>query len=129
MSQPHSFARVWVTGFLIGLAADAVVVAVLWVMARYGGLGDVRLPWLVGVILLAGTALFATRRAIQSQPARETPPPIAVATVSTPVPRVPRPSFAVEADAGRGPSASRGTTPDAAFSHAEPRARDTRKGR
>ena len=82
-----SFRRVWARWFGIGLMANAVLVAIMWVVARYGGLGDMRYPWLVGVTLLVGTVWFATRKAIATTALHDAPDAIKVATVSTPVQR------------------------------------------
>ena len=87
MNQATGFGRVFVKWCLIGLAASGALAALMWVMARYGGLGEVRYPWLVGAILLGGTIWFAARKAVLATSPRQTPPPVEVATVSTPVAR------------------------------------------
>jgi len=91
MGEPTSWAagfwQTWIKWFGIGLGADAVLLGIMWLMVRYGGMGDIGNPWAVVVILVVGTAGFATRKAMRIGPRQDAPPPVAVASVGAPLPR------------------------------------------
>ncbi|MCL2316608.1 MAG: hypothetical protein FWC46_05935 [Actinomycetia bacterium] len=88
MDDRAGFRKRWLKAFALIAGADVVIVGILVVMSRYGGLGEIRNLWLVIVILVAGSVGYATLRASRPYPGQDaTPPPVAVARIDAPLER------------------------------------------
>jgi hypothetical protein len=63
MHQPRSFPARFALWFALYLVLDAALVGLMWVSSKYGGVGQFRNTWIVGLILLVGAALAARSQA------------------------------------------------------------------